>query len=208
MQLSFHAKFHNWFNCSAWWMIVIVASSVMCFVSIHDVWSKWQNEPIIVASETHSFPIYEIPFPAVSICPFAITSSNKFNYSAVYRLLGKIDGNDSRDLTATEYVKCSQFYLVLIVFKFHFRLKLMKLVSQYCFEGSSSYLINKFPDEYLDDDTWSTINEIAPAFNETFIFCKLFNKWVECNKLFVPQITERGLCYTFNAFANEMFTNE
>lgn len=66
-------------------------------------------------------------------------------------------------------------------------------------------------DEYSkdDEDIWDTINGIAPAFNETFVFCKLFNKWIDCNKLFVPQITGRGLCYTFNSLnANDMFTNE
>lgn len=85
----------------------------------------------------------------------------------------------------------------------------MKLVSQYCFEGTAPYVTSKFPDDYIDDDTWSTINELAPPFNETFVFCKLFNKRIDCNKLFVPQITDRGLCYIFNTLnANEMFTDE
>lgn len=87
----------------------------------------------------------------------------------------------------------------------------MKLVKQFCFEHQSPSVTDEFVDEYLkdDDNIWNIINAIAPAFNETFVLCKLFNKWIDCKKLFVPQITGRGLCYTFNTLnANEMFTDK
>lgn len=91
----------------------------------------------------------------------------------------------------------------------HFRLKLMQLASQYCFDGSSPDMLEKFPDKYLDDDVFDAINGIVPALNETLIFCKLFNKWIKCDELFVPQITERGLCYSFNTLnVHDMFANE
>lgn len=85
----------------------------------------------------------------------------------------------------------------------------MKLATQFCFDGITPEDTGLFSDEYLDADIWNTIINIAPAFNETFVFCKLFGKIIDCEKLFYPQITERGLCYTFNTFnVHEMFTNE
>ena len=86
----------------------------------------------------------------------------------------------------------------------------MKLAGQFCYDHVAPVMIDQFSDEYLnDDDIWDTINEIAPEFNETFIVCKMRNKWIPCEKLFIPQITERGLCYTFNTLnADEMFTNK
>lgn len=89
------------------------------------------------------------------------------------------------------------------------RSKTMKLASQYCYDSVFPSVTRNFSDEYLDDDTWSAINEIAPAFNDTFVYCKLFNRMMDCDKLFVPRTTERGLCYSFNTLnVYEMFTNE
>lgn len=86
---------------------------------------------------------------------------------------------------------------------------MMKLATQYCTDGIFPSVIRNFSDEYLDINSWTTIKEIAPAFNDTFVFCKLFNKWIDCNKLFVPRTTQRGLCYSFNTLSvYQMFTNE
>lgn len=85
----------------------------------------------------------------------------------------------------------------------------MKLVNQCCFDGIALNVTKNFSDEYLDENAWSTFNDIAPAFNETFIFCKLFGSLFDCDKLFVPRTTERGLCYTFNTLdVHDLFTNE
>lgn len=85
----------------------------------------------------------------------------------------------------------------------------MKLASQCCFDGVAPNVTKKISDQYLDDNTWSTFIDIAPAFNETFIFCKLFGKKTDCRELFVPRTTERGLCYTFNSLNfHDMHTNE
>lgn len=86
---------------------------------------------------------------------------------------------------------------------------MMKLASQYCSDGIFPSVTKNFSDEYLDINSWATIMEIAPEFNETFIACKLFGKWIDCYNLFVPRTTERGLCYSFNTLnVDEMFTNE
>lgn len=94
-------------------------------------------------------------------------------------------------------------------FIIRFRMKVMKLARQFCFEGMTRNATGRFLDDYLDDDIWETYNDITPAFNETFAFCKLFNKRVDCAKLFFPQITEKRLCYSFNSLnVRDMFTDE
>lgn len=90
----------------------------------------------------------------------------------------------------------------------HCRSRVMKLACQFCFDDFTLDFTRSFSDEYLDDHTWSDFNEMAPAFNETIIQCILFNEQINCEQLFFPQITDRGLCYTFNAFSvHEMFTS-
>lgn len=93
--------------------------------------------------------------------------------------------------------------------KQHFRLKIMKVVGHLCEDGLSKRVLNLFPDEYMDLDMWSTIKEITPNFNDTFVFCQIFDKPEDCERLFNPIITESGLCYTFNALhVADMLTNE
>lgn len=88
----------------AWWIVAIVASTVMCVYSVYDVWSNWKNDPIIVNQSPKLNLINEIPFPAVSICPYVAFASDKFNFTATYRSIHKLDGNITRDLKVAEYV--------------------------------------------------------------------------------------------------------
>lgn len=85
----------------------------------------------------------------------------------------------------------------------------MSLASKLCEEDIVSEIINYLPDEYLDDQTLATIEDIAPEFKETFVGCYLFGAEEECDKLFYPIITDRGLCYVFNSLAlREIVTDE
>lgn len=207
-------KKNSYLNGRAWWIVAITVSAVACFFSIYDVWSNWRDEPIIVAPETRSSSIFRIPFPSVTICPFAAFAAKKFNFTAAYRSLHQLDGNNTRALTDVEYAKISWTWLIWSKNEKNSisRFKMMKLANQFCYEGSTSGIFSGVSNEYLDDDAddlLNTINEFAPAFNETFVFCKLFGKRIDCDKLFVRRTTERGLCYTFNTLnAHELFTNE
>lgn len=84
-------------------MFAIGASTAMCIVSFYNVWSNWKENPIIMDASSNLKPIHNIPFPAVSICPFTAFASKKFNYSAIYRLLSELGGDNSRNLTAVKY---------------------------------------------------------------------------------------------------------
>lgn len=91
-------------NFSALWIVAVTASTIVCADSIMGVWSYWQKYPIIVETVNELSPINVIPLPAISICPYTVFAKNKFDFKAVYRLMGKFDGNNSRNLTVTEYV--------------------------------------------------------------------------------------------------------
>lgn len=75
----------------------------------------------------------------------------------------------------------------------------MNVASKLCDEDIVNEIIDYLPDDYLEDQTLATIKDIVPDFNETFVGCRLFGAQKDCDQLFYPIITERGLCYTFNA---------
>lgn len=55
---------------------------------------KWVQSPVIVSFAEKSTPIWEIPFPAVTICPETKTYANKLNFTDVFN---KVRFNDSLD---------------------------------------------------------------------------------------------------------------
>lgn len=85
---------------------------------------------------------------------------------------------------------------------------MMKVASQFCNDRIASDVLALLPDEYMDDGVVSTILEMAPKFNDTFIYCKIFGEWKNCNDWLYPIITDFGLCYTFNSLSlKEMLTD-
>lgn len=51
---------------------------------ITQIWNKYTNNPIVTGFETKTSSIYEIPFPAVTICPEKKSFNFKFNYSDIF----------------------------------------------------------------------------------------------------------------------------
>lgn len=43
-------------------------------------YTKWKNNPVIVSLAETSTPIWEIPFPTVTICPLAKSKRDKFAF--------------------------------------------------------------------------------------------------------------------------------
>lgn len=57
------------------WIIVFVVSMSACIFTVQKTYAKWQSSPIIVTQDEKLTDIYEIPFPAVTICPSAKVKS-------------------------------------------------------------------------------------------------------------------------------------
>lgn len=91
-----------------------------------------------------------------------------------------------------------------------FRLETMKVVNQLCKrEKSRKAITDLYPDLYTNSTIFEVIQRIAPDFNETFIFCKHFDKWVDCNQILFPFLTDEGFCYAFNTISlSELLADE
>ncbi|XP_031638903.1 pickpocket protein 28-like [Contarinia nasturtii] len=165
---------------TVFWLIAFLLSVLLCTSSISSTWSNWRMNPVVVTYNNNPIPVGRIPFTSLTICPMTKTSAKKFNFTDMYR---KMDGNRSRNLTEKE-------------------LKYMQIVGQVCDDRIMPDMFDFFSSSksnYSDDSIMSVFNELAPAFDETFVFCKLFHKWLKCHDIFHPIISsEEGLCYVFN----------
>ena len=86
-----------------WWIIAFGISIYACSQAIYNVWNKWNQSPVIVSFAEKSTPVWQIPFPAVTMCPETKARSEVFNYTAMYHILNnRLHFNKSYELNEDE----------------------------------------------------------------------------------------------------------
>lgn len=86
-----------------WWVFAFGLSLILCGTLIRKVWIKWDQSPVIVSFAEKSTPVWEIPFPAVTICPETKSYMNKLNFTDVYHTMAAAN-ETPYNLTDDEYV--------------------------------------------------------------------------------------------------------
>ncbi|KAJ3654365.1 hypothetical protein Zmor_013557 [Zophobas morio] len=51
-----------------WWICILLISSYTCAVLIKLTWQKWEEDPVFTAFRQKPVPLWDIPFPAVTVC--------------------------------------------------------------------------------------------------------------------------------------------
>lgn len=93
--------------------------------------------------------------------------------------------------------------------KIHFRFETMKVINQLCDFRQNSNISKLFFDVYANDSIHDTMIQFEPHMNETFVYCKLFDKWVNCSEIFFRTLSATGFCYSFNVIRlSEYLTDE
>lgn len=64
-------------------------------------------------------------------------------------------------------------------------------------------------DNFMNESIYDVITDIAPPVRDVLIACWWNIPPRSCSSLFVPLLTEEGLCLALNAInSNEIYTNE
>ncbi len=63
-------------------------------ILVYQVFLKWRREPIYLAFDTQSTPIYRVPFPAITVC-----NMNQVNFNAVNAIYDVISGDNSSGIS-------------------------------------------------------------------------------------------------------------
>lgn len=59
---------------------------------IHGIYRKWQTSPVIVSFAEKTTPVWQIPFPAVTICPETKVLGRELNLSESLKYLKDNEG--------------------------------------------------------------------------------------------------------------------
>lgn len=166
----------------AFWIIALIVSVVTCSLMIYDAYEKWQISPVIVSFAEKSTPVWQIPFPAVTICPETKVLKEHLDFTKAYRMS---TNDEQENLTIDE-------------------LKTLEAVAQVC----DSHLFDKIkinsgltPEEIIPRLQATSISLAGCT-----ILCKWRNSMADCGAYFKEVLTEEGFCYTFNALdSSEIF---
>ncbi|XP_017063341.1 pickpocket protein 28 [Drosophila eugracilis] len=164
------------------WISVLVLSVFTCVKLTLNIWDKWNNNPVIVSFAEKSTPVWEIPFPAVTVCPETKTRRAIFNFTDSYHQVRDFQNNVSGILDLTDRQK-----------------GLYGAVSQVCEPHLHDVILgNKTRRgmEIIDD-----LTEVSPHFDDTYLNCKWRNTPVKCSEIFHKFVTEDGVCYSFNSLS-------
>lgn len=66
------------------WCIVLVISAITCSTFISYLVKLWSDSPTLLHVIAAPRPIWDIPFPAFTICPAVKTKTEKFNFTDIY----------------------------------------------------------------------------------------------------------------------------
>lgn len=79
------------------WVCAFVLSVYGCGRLIRNVYVRWDQSPVIVTFAERTTPVWEIPFPAVTICPETRAIMAMLNYTRVFHRV-----NESKAVTDAE----------------------------------------------------------------------------------------------------------
>uniref|UniRef100_A0A182PJH0 Pickpocket n=1 Tax=Anopheles epiroticus TaxID=199890 RepID=A0A182PJH0_9DIPT len=165
-----------------WWLVVFLFSMLGCSVMIHKTYVKWKQVPIIVTFSEKTTPVWDIHFPAITICPETKVSAEKLNLTAEMNALSReMDRNNG----TIEPESLNSVH----------RLKVVAQLCHMLFHLEYNWL-REFSGP--EDNIVDTLKNMSLSRDETLVMCRYGNNFEACEDRLTETLTEEGICYTFN----------
>ncbi|XP_058827729.1 pickpocket protein 28-like [Topomyia yanbarensis] len=161
-----------------WWLLVFIVSIGSCALLIQKTYRKWDQTPVIVSFDEKPTRVWQIPLPAVTVCPQTKTRFTWFNFSREHA--ESIDDIPDRNLTDNFLAMmqvCERIFYHLFFTNYILPNK----------TGSESYA--------------ALIENMSVPMYHIIDFCYFRGKFTRCTNLFQKAITEEGICFTFNGLS-------
>lgn len=183
------------------WLFSILFSLSLCIYMMYIMYEKLHNSNIEVALTEKTMLTSEIPFPAVTICPFPKFRKSSLDFEQTYKRLKKLqfhENNGTNHLqldpeTLEEYKSIEAFF-------------------NFCEKFPKSYPFEKNP--FLKgEEIMDRFNEISTVAGDNqsydfFFKVKFDNFKYNFFDVFSYMVTNLGTCWTFNMLPrSEMFEN-
>ncbi|XP_035895845.1 pickpocket protein 28-like isoform X1 [Anopheles stephensi] len=164
-----------------WWAVAFLLSMAGCGIMIYKTYVKWNQAPIIVTFSEKTTPVWDMQFPAITICPETKVPAAKLNFTG--ELNGLLESFHSYATNSTPDDDV---------------IEQLKAISQLCnmiFHSGNRWLrrVNATEDNVVD-----VMKNMSLDRDDTLAVCIYGNQYTRCEPHLRETITEEGICYTFN----------
>lgn len=155
------------------WITIFVISIALCVKNVMEIYEKRKTRPVMISFAKSLSPTFEIPFPAVTICPESKAESQEINLSEI---LSRSDGNYTED-----------------------EIHKLKALSGVCDFDDYKSLTKILSESEVRTDIVGTLKNISHPMSSLFQNCRYgTKKHANCEKYFNEVVTDEGICFTFN----------
>ncbi|KAK4874126.1 hypothetical protein RN001_013486 [Aquatica leii] len=168
--LKFIGERHRSIVEKIWWLVFITMSLYFCGNLITNTYKKWVNSPVIVSFATSETSIWEVPFPAITVCPLMKADLEKFNFKTVSTT--NYSNEEATNLTHLSLI-CE---------------RVLELFPQ----------LNNLT--VVDDNSINFLLDVLPDFEDSIMHCIYNSGSCEhsSKEIFTPVLTSGAVCYSFN----------
>uniref|UniRef100_A0A182PBQ5 Pickpocket n=1 Tax=Anopheles epiroticus TaxID=199890 RepID=A0A182PBQ5_9DIPT len=161
-----------------WWIATFLLSVYGCGRLIQNIYRKWEQTPVIVSFAEKTTPVWQIPFPAVTICPETKARSMYLNISEVYHQMNNTWRDEMTDETYDRF----------------------RAVAQVC---NAHILLGISLNQTTDPNCVELLRNVSMPLYPALFYCLWRNEGRQCSEFFTETLTEEGICFTFNAQSAE-----
>ncbi|KAJ3654276.1 hypothetical protein Zmor_013473 [Zophobas morio] len=166
-----------------WWIVVLSICIYLCTFFTIQTLKKREENPVFISFHQPNMHIWDIPFPAVTICPGSKIKATKYNFTQYS------NRNKEDNLTGGELKR--------------FRDMSLFCKSDYHCPFSEQGLQHSLSEEAVDDFIKHSV-----TIDDVFELCKTNRTPYKCNEFLSPTLTMVGLCFSFNMLdKTELFHN-
>jgi acid-sensing ion channel, other len=169
------------------WIVAFFISVVGCSILIHKLYVKWETSPVIVSFAEKSTPVWEIPFPAVTICPETKVLKEHCDFTKAYKYIYNTSG---------EYESSPH------------EIRVLESIAQVCDPHLFAMNGVTIKGGLKPEEIVPLLKNVSVPMNESILLCKWRNSMQGCDSFFTEIITEEGFCYTFNVLKSDELFNQ
>lgn len=171
-----------------YWFICFLLAVILCGYCILLIYQKWIKSPVIVSLATRDTPIYQIPFPAVTICPTIKYSQEKYVLKDILTKINNMENLSDDEITFFSSISSSFCPMI---------------IGDLNYDYFKSLLKNKT----LPNDFGEYLLKISPFHKQQFEIT-FMSEDLYFEKTMTPILTEDGACFTFNMIGPEEIHSE